>query len=69
MPIYEFRCHECNTIFETFVVNPSAGVQVMCERCGSKRTEKVLSAFSCRATGSGSSWAGGAGCSTSSRFS
>jgi putative FmdB family regulatory protein len=41
MPIYEYRCSECNAGFEVLVRGSSA---VSCPHCGSRSVEKLLSA-------------------------
>ncbi|MDA8422943.1 MAG: zinc ribbon domain-containing protein [Nitrospiraceae bacterium] len=70
MPIYEYHCTACNADFEKLVFGPSPSV--VCEKCGSTKTEKLMSRFGMgRAQGasspgdsSGSSGCGG--CSSSS---
>jgi putative FmdB family regulatory protein len=39
MPIYEYRCRDCGTIFETLV----RGEVTKCVRCGSISLDKLLS--------------------------
>jgi len=45
MPIYEYQCKQCNAIFETIVSITSDEV-IVCEKCGSKETRKLISAGS-----------------------
>ncbi len=47
MPIYEYRCDQCDTEFETLV---RRGEQVVCPHCGSEQLQKLISAH---AVGSG----------------
>lgn len=49
MPIYEYRCRECEVRFERFV---SGEGRVSCPECESARVERLLSVF---AVSSGSS--------------
>jgi putative FmdB family regulatory protein len=42
MPIFEYKCEDCGTIFEKLVRN---GVAVECPSCGQSRVEKQLSTF------------------------
>ncbi|MGC1455195.1 MAG: zinc ribbon domain-containing protein [Nitrospirota bacterium] len=70
MPIYEYHCNDCNTDFEKLVFGSNP--EVACERCGSKKTEKLMSRFgmgrssnSSTSASSGSS-SGCSGCSSSS---
>ncbi len=69
MPIYEYHCKACNADFEKLVFGPNP--EVVCEKCGSKKTEKRLSRFgmgkSSSASSSGSSSGSSCGgCSSSS---
>ena len=47
MPIFEYRCKECGHLTE-FLEASGAGGPHACEECGSKKTEKAISAFSAR---------------------
>ncbi len=42
MPIYEFRCQNCGTLFEVLV--RSSGDDVACPSCGATLLEKQVSA-------------------------
>ncbi|HKA36721.1 MAG TPA: zinc ribbon domain-containing protein [Thermoanaerobaculia bacterium] len=42
MPIYEYRCRECEGRFERFVSGES---RVACPECESRRVERLLSVF------------------------
>ena len=46
MPIYEFSCKKCNTVFERFVLSSSAAREVKCPRCGAEDVQKMMSSFS-----------------------
>jgi putative FmdB family regulatory protein len=41
MPIYEYRCRNCNATFEILV---RAGTAVTCPHCGSSSLDKLISA-------------------------
>lgn len=43
MPRYDFRCHECTTVFEEQRRMSQADVPAVCPDCGSENTYKVLS--------------------------
>lgn len=59
MPIYEYRCNACKAEFEKLVFGSNP--EVVCEKCGSANTEKLLSRFGMgRSSGEASS--GGSGC-------
>ena len=69
MPIYEYHCNDCNADFEKLVFGSS--LEVACEKCGSTKTEKLLSRFgmgrsSSDASSGSSDSAGCGGCSSSS---
>lgn len=44
MPIYEFHCRKCGTDFEE-LTSLSGVASVVCSHCGSKRVDKLMSAF------------------------
>lgn len=71
MPIYEYRCKDCETVFETFVSSISDGDKVVCKKCESKNVEKQISTFSSKSSdGLGVAPAGAlSGCSSKSGFS
>jgi putative FmdB family regulatory protein len=43
MPIYEYRCEDCNEDFELFVRSVSQQANPTCPRCGSRRVKKAVS--------------------------
>lgn len=70
MPIYEFKCLQCDESFEELVrcrSDQPAPPKVQCPRCGSLETERQPSAFGCKAEGgrftSSTSSSCGSGCS------
>ena len=71
MPIYEYRCNDCDTVFEIFVSSVSDADDVVCKKCKSKKIIKQISSFSSRMAGSTSGTPEGAlsGCSAKSGFS
>ncbi|NOR11323.1 MAG: zinc ribbon domain-containing protein [Desulfovibrionaceae bacterium] len=73
MPIYEFRCQDCNKFFESILKSSShaALTEVVCPECGSKKVKKTISASSYRLSSGSSSIPSGAlsGCSSRSGFS
>ncbi len=53
MPMFEYRCRKCGHV--TAFLEPSSGPQVhVCEKCGSKSTEKIFSTFTAKSGGSSS---------------
>jgi putative FmdB family regulatory protein len=61
MPIYEFKCNECDDEFEKMVPFSEADRTQSCPTCQSLNTRKKISAFA-----SHGSTAGGAGVSSGS---
>ncbi|MBI5557172.1 MAG: zinc ribbon domain-containing protein [Deltaproteobacteria bacterium] len=56
MPLYEFRCQQCNKSFEALLTSSSleALAEVKCPACGSKNVVKTISASSYRVSGGSS---------------
>lgn len=52
MPLFEFRCCDCEDAFETIV---SSGDRVQCPECDGENLEKLLSTFAVRGGSSASS--------------
>ena len=46
MPIYEYRCDDCQEPFELFVRSVSHPPKAVCPQCGSEHVEKAVSAVS-----------------------
>lgn len=55
MPLYDFRCKQCNKAFEALLTSSSeaALAEVRCPKCGSAHVVKTISAASYRVGGSG----------------
>jgi putative FmdB family regulatory protein len=64
MPLYEYRCDDCGTTFESLVRSARLADQQDCTGCGAPRARRLLSVFSApKASGSdGASMMGGGGC-------
>lgn len=60
MPIYEYRCRDCNRVFEELILRSSDRESVVCPGCGTPHPERLLSAPA--VSSSSSSVAGGAAC-------
>ncbi|MEE9554698.1 MAG: zinc ribbon domain-containing protein [candidate division Zixibacteria bacterium] len=43
MPIYEYKCNDCDSKFEELVFSDAK--KVVCGKCGSENAEKLLSGF------------------------
>jgi len=56
MPLYDFRCKDCNKPFEALLTSSSAAAldEVKCPKCGSSNVVKTISASSYRLASSSS---------------
>ena len=45
MPIYEYACHRCRTIYQFFSKTMGAAGKPKCPKCGSTKLERALSTF------------------------
>jgi putative FmdB family regulatory protein len=45
MPIYEFFCDTCNTVFNFFSSRPNTEKRPNCPQCGKHQLQKMMSAF------------------------
>jgi putative FmdB family regulatory protein len=45
MPIYEYRCEECDEPFEVFVRSSSQQINPTCPKCGGQKVKKAVSLF------------------------
>lgn len=43
MPIYEFKCLECNEYFEILVTRADEDVETACPKCQAENFERVMS--------------------------
>lgn len=66
MPIYEFRCLDCQHIFELLELSKEDRVEAKCPECGCDSLERVLSRTSYN-MGGRRSGAGSGGTSVNSR--
>jgi putative FmdB family regulatory protein len=66
MPIYEFRCNQCQNEFEKLVLNSSE--KIVCPQCKSKKVQRMMSAFAFSSGGKFKSTASSScgGCSATS---
>ena len=59
MPIFEFKCRKCGEPFEVLFRSRDDNAAIVCPKCGSKKAERLLSAFAGKI---GNTSAGGAEC-------
>lgn len=51
MPVFEYRCNECNTKFDVLHKSLNNQEEVVCPKCNSKDSKKLLSSFSASVSG------------------
>ena len=54
MPIFEFKCLDCDKYMEILVMNKQEEVEMACSDCGSGNLERILSSTNHTITGGGS---------------
>lgn len=71
MPMYDYRCRYCDTVFEELVTSSSVpDEEIVCPGCGQKRAQRLLSAPLIAVNkGSSARSYGEVGCHPSSGFS
>ncbi len=53
MPIYEFKCLQCNECFEILVMAKDRAVEMRCSKCGAEEIERIMSCTRHVMSGSG----------------
>lgn len=46
MPLYNYKCPDCEYIIEKFQYKPSDVIEIICERCGSQCEKQLPFAYS-----------------------
>ena len=52
MPIYEYRCQDCQTRFEKLLLRSADAAELACPTCGLKRLTQELSVFAAHSAAS-----------------
>ncbi len=65
MPIYEFCCKKCKNEFEVLFRSSQEKKDIFCPKCGSEKTEKLVSLFGMTGSNSKSDTFGSASGSSS----
>ncbi|MEM6755658.1 MAG: zinc ribbon domain-containing protein [Planctomycetota bacterium] len=61
MPVYEYRCEECEHLTEALRRMSDADDPMACEKCGTDQTRRVQSLFASTGGGADSAPMGGGG--------
>lgn len=46
MPVFEYRCLDCNNKFDVFHKTQNLETEIKCPKCNSENSKKLFSAFS-----------------------
>jgi putative FmdB family regulatory protein len=46
MPLYEYKCFDCETLFDALRAMSDADALIACPKCGSESTRRTISLFS-----------------------
>ncbi|HEX2869059.1 MAG TPA: zinc ribbon domain-containing protein [Ignavibacteriales bacterium] len=66
MPVFEYRCRECNTKFDVLHKSHESQEEVVCPKCKSKDNKKLLSSFSASVSSGSHDHSFGGGCESGS---
>jgi len=71
VPIYEFKCQDCDRKFETLCRMGETGASLSCPGCGGTRLRRCVSTFAAfsRSSSGTSTTLGGSSCTSCSRTS
>ena len=67
MPIFEFKCMDCDEYQEILVMNKQEEVEIACPQCGSGNLERILSTTNHTVAGGGSGQADKSGAGKQTR--
>lgn len=67
MPIFEFKCMDCDEYMEMLVMNKQEEVEMVCSHCGSGNLERILSSTNHTVTSGSSGQPGASGASSQTR--
>lgn len=62
MPLYEYECQDCGSLFDSLRSMKDADVPINCSKCESQHTKRLLSLFYAQSSGRSVAGTGG-GCS------
>lgn len=51
MPLYEYKCTDCDRPFELLVASPALADSVVCRYCGSDSVRRLISSFASHSSG------------------
>jgi len=66
MPVYEYKCKKCGTVFDVFQSIGASNENLNCPSCGEPKPERIFSTFG--SGGSSITASSSAGCSSTGPF-
>lgn len=67
MPIFEFKCMDCDQYMELLVMNKQEEIEMVCSHCGSENLERILSTTSHAIAGGGAGASANSGATSQTR--
>ena len=67
MPIFEFKCLDCDEYMEILVMNKQEEVEMVCSQCGSGNLERILSTTNHAIAGNRATQSASSGASSQTR--
>ena len=67
MPIFEFKCMDCDQYMELLVMNKQDEIEMVCSHCGSENLERILSTTNHAIAGGGSGASANSGATSQTR--
>lgn len=67
MPIFEFKCMDCDQYMELLVMNKQEEIEMVCSHCGSENLERILSATNHAIAGGGGGASANSGATSQTR--
>lgn len=67
MPIYEFKCMDCDQYIEMLVMSKQDEIEMVCSHCGSGNLERILSTTNHAIAGGGAGASGNSGATSQTR--
>ncbi len=68
MPIYEYKCKNCDDVFEEFQSMGASSESLKCPKCGTTAPDRLFSAFASSVSNTGNAVSSGSSCSSGSPF-
>ncbi|WP_419658407.1 regulatory protein, FmdB family [Desulfosarcina variabilis str. Montpellier] len=67
MPIFEFKCVDCDQYMEILVMNKQEEIEMVCSHCGSGNLERILSTTNHAIAGGGGGASANSGATSQTR--